>query len=1298
MQENRSSFAQLGFGAILLALVAALLGMKIDSDGGKAAIAAAKGKNLTDKVEARSQPVMAEDHIRFVRSYFQPPPLVDGPAKRAFGSSLCQWMASFFRETIAKARDQHDPCPWLSRDQADNTEVLIVSVPDPIDTPFTCWFDQMVEGVACAAIGVEYTPCLHWFPWEAYRFPKATDRAPSYDACPGVILFHHQDIKRNLLVLLVGETVNGIHQKPLGAALSLAHQLDMKRSQPRHEIRLVAPFFTGSARTLYEALQRWAHEVDSERISFNVIAGSANGLNLDLPGKFLPRSGRHSLQMRSTVFPFEYQQEAALQFLMNHRIEGELHVTSKPSPPDLSKVALLVEYNTGFSSPEQKLAKDSSGLSDNRGPLYLRCPMHVARIRARQEERRAARERRFNPNELSQTNGGAFQQVRPNPETLVSFDENATPEFVDRAVEDLTATIRRNRIRFVGLLLTDPEDVVYFVDCIKRDCPDVLGIFVTGMDLYYALPKNRYSMRGVVVASTYPLFPPNRQWTSPEHPVLKIRDTFQSEWAQGCFNATVIHLAEMEGARVKVTNPNSDQDEVIQKIERNSLREYIPPSFAPQDKYPPVWVVGIAENGRFVVHGVYSYDKDAKSGANDPKFMVLAPLPHTRENGRSVAWPILGTFTIPSILLIVGAAGVLHLLIGRRWIGSALSIRAPTASNSSGVIQRALIWLVSPMKRAEIPVSLWQNFALSIVVTTLAPLCFAFYALCAQPFIQEPTELHYTLLAAGAIAGLLIVIALVLQARCCLRLLTLSSSRRAWLQPVTWLLALGVVLCIATSVGSCGYFLRQLQETKVVRVLFVEGAVNMLTGYSVLPPLVALAAGLLVLVYSALKRHYLNRRFHVQCPYPRPEHADNLLPPSTANACLEVNKASRDLHRELATFAMFWRRRWHWVLLAVLVYVAGATSILYPYRCTPEGWFWTHLYVLGFVLLGGGVVLNLVRFLACWKDLEAILKQIAMLPMVKAFDRLPRKAADLFGGYFLTRRPRGTHLVIPLQLLWKLQEEARDAARKQRRHTAAMRRRSTIASPLQGAARGVARKQRVHSAVGGPSIIRPSLAGVPSPNECPEQIAALLSPDAAWPDASMLSYAKEYPKAPLNRLSHVSRALVGTLARYWPRHSMADAFGESLPATSRENQAGAPGGEAMPAWVGTAEDFVAIQAIVFVSQFFIQLWALAKGLVWASVALVLAAAVYPFQPERQILALQFALLLTVSGVILWVLTRVNKDEIISRITRSTPNKFELSWDFVIRTMVLIGPIALVLLASVSGRLRSLIEPLLDMIR
>jgi hypothetical protein len=136
----------------------------------------------------------------------------------------------------------------------------------------------------------------------------------------------------------------------------------------------------------------------------------------------------------------------------------------------------------------------------------------------------------------------------------------------------------------------------------------------------------------------------------------------------------------------------------------------------------------------------------------------------------------------------------------------------------------------------------------------------------------------------------------------------------------------------------------------------------------------------------------------------------------------------------------------------------------------------------------------------------------------------------------------------------------------------------------------------------------------------------------------------------------------------------------------------------MPSWVQKAEDFVAIQVIIFLSQYFILLRAMALSMVWVAVLLLLAATAYPFQPEELILYLILGLLAAVMVGVLFVLVRVNQNEMVSRITQSTPNKFEFNWSFARAALTFVGPILLVTAAQLSGRLRTVVEPLLNLLR
>jgi len=428
------------------------------------------------------------------------------------------------------------------------------------------------------------------------------------------------------------------------------------------------------------------------------------------------------------------------------------------------------------------------------------------------------------------------------------------------------------------------------------------------------------------------------------------------------------------------------------------------------------------------------------------------------------------------------------------------------------------------------------------------------------------------------------------------------------------------------------------------------------TGYSVLMPLLAMCTALLVYGYLALKRDYLAKRFKVKCPYPSAKAAAGPL----AEAFQKIREHAEELHHDLRGFVVCRRGHGSLWLLFLIVFVPPTLLLAYRARPTPEGWIWDYLFFSGFVCLGALVLIGLLRFLAGWKRLEEILKRMALIPMVGAFDRLPRKTAALFGGYFFARRPRVSHLAIPLHLLQQLHH---DAAR---------------ASAASAAAQSSTPAQEEM-----PSALASCLRSIQFAHEQTTHRKGALDP--------------EYPGKDINALSRYAQQMIVGLEAYWPRHTVADAYGEQAkPSEAVKKEGETP--PSMPHGVEKAEDFVAIQLIIFLSQYFILLRTMALSTVWVAVLLLLAATAYPFQPEQLILYLLLGLLGAVVAGVLWVMVRINKNEIVSRITQSTPNKFEFNWTFIQATVQFVGPVAIVVAAQLSGRLRTVLEPFMDLIK
>ncbi len=111
----------------------------------------------------------------------------------------------------------------------------------------------------------------------------------------------------------------------------------------------------------------------------------------------------------------------------------------------------------------------------------------------------------------------------------------------DLALASVFSTISRRRIRYVGIVATDIEDLVFLVRQLRLWCPDVV-VFTTSADLRFLHSDVNSDLDGMLVFSTYPLFSLNQWWSSYDGHVDRILQ-FPSDEAEGVYNATLKQLA-----------------------------------------------------------------------------------------------------------------------------------------------------------------------------------------------------------------------------------------------------------------------------------------------------------------------------------------------------------------------------------------------------------------------------------------------------------------------------------------------------------------------------------------------------------------------------------------------------------------------------------------------------------------------------------------------------------------------------------------------------------------------------------
>jgi hypothetical protein len=204
------------------------------------------------------------------------------------------------------------------------------------------------------------------------------------------------------------------------------------------------------------------------------------------------------------------------------------------------------------------------------------------------------------------------------------------------------------------------------------------------------------------------------------------------------------------------------------------------------------------------------------------------------------------------------------------------------------------------------------------------------------------------------------------------------------------------------------------------------------------------------------------------------------------------------------------------------------------------------------------------------------------------------------------------------------------------------------------------------------------------------------------------------------RLTQLSQGCVRVLEKYWAALAVRHGFGVEPDAASAAQPVADDGlyplSDAVEAsiatvpdpwklrrdndeqnlrrWLRLAEDFVAGQTVLYITRFFVHLRNLVKFLLIASLGLLIAVNAYTMQPHRLLLMICTLVAATVAGVILVFFVQMDRDELVSRITRTIPNRLSLDRSFGANVLTYVVPLIGVLVAQIPD-VRDLIGPWLD---
>jgi hypothetical protein len=296
-----------------------------------------------------------------------------------------------------------------------------------------------------------------------------------------------------------------------------------------------------------------------------------------------------------------------------------------------------------------------------------------------------------------------------------------------------------------------------------------------------------------------------------------------------------------------------------------------------------------------------------------------------------------------------------------------------------------------------------------------------------------------------------------------------------------------------------------------------------------------------------------------------------------------------------------------WLRVAVLAPLLGVvyTEIHHWMLPSPDGRASDTVIFFGLLLSSLMIAFELLHLPYFWTNLESVHKRLAKLPMLRAFDRLPQEFTDRYGDLVFPERAHETPTTFEAQQFRRISE-------------------------------------------------------LPYP---------FVQHLAAAPARRMCLWDKWNRGEIRNRRNiDVLTEAVGNIlaATRWRERSAVQAFGKADGGSaSRGSTAGTATADAESTrWLHDAEDFMAIAITVALSRYRLLIKHQALFLLAAPILLLCAVLSYPLQPQGLLATCAGTLIFLSLCVLVFVLTRMNRDDLLSRINKTKSSLFTLDWTFI----------------------------------
>ena len=1124
---------------------------------------------------------------------------------------------------------------------------FVTTVPDPVDSILDYAFDRTLDALQRAVRVNDYLLDRYSLPWldgaRRGETPGADRRGPR-ERSPGVLVFRRvnppekpgggPDV-RLLIVYLVAETpISGIQRTPLAVALGeartiAAHAAGGESDPPK--ISLLGPFFSGSAFSLRLTLLSWARSAGPTTVT--IVSGSAtHDSNKELLN-FKDEATGLAATFAATVVPDGLAKRHFYGYL------EELGV-------DFRRVALLTESNTAYGQETESAAPEPPREARPQPGLSITFPMHISQLRAAYE-----RDKLLQP--FGESKGGApgsgtldvsLEEAGRRRDAISSISElsNASEEL---SLAAILATLSRLRIQYVGIMATDIRDKLFLGRQIALKCPGVT-LFTFESDVLLAHPKYIPFLRGMLVASTYPLYNRNQVWTPDATPHEFFQ--FPASGTEGVFNAALVLLGR-DDALVEYGPPFP---QLVSEDREARIRNR-----------PPVWLSVVGNSAVWPLAALSdTEDEDAYLYVRTrrPPAKAFAGVLE-RADQRLTTSRLSHLFLWALSLLSVGLS--LAFAVANR--------REEPPPDESAPLRPDLLrkeprlpdnpTLAKLRLDAEKRVPYRKDLLLLLLFTPL----FLVQLLASSTFLT-PYRLAlregpaaFGALPAGSLAYLAwVLLSLFVLTLTMARVLALSIGRQgrllkreirrfrrhplrrselrdlfgrrsnrfllARIRSALEALSGGVlILLLFVTIGVTVWY--AWPPDLLPALLLFERLTNPASGLSILVPVVLISCACALLAFCHLRRLTLDEW-------------GGFGPALVGRKSSDLEGAEALERQILRTFRQIWVSP---ALSAFGTLVFGFLVVWLLARLSPapEREPYQTLFRVIFFFACLVTLFTAARYALLWQRLQTFLRFLAAHPMADAFDRVPRRLAEAVGP-----RAFGRFISLPdfARLLhqWRLLEIDLKAARSGLQRDLGLKESDTT---------------RVLDALANLRTLRVFFSGrMRRSGGGIHQTWKARAQTAGW-------------------VGFLARVLQPVVEPYWrtkplPLDTPAGGKESSAPPaeSSVEKRALDP---AAAAWLRQAEEFIASHLVIYVAYVFLHLRNLLSTFLISGLLLFVAVTAYPFQPARVLVFFLIGFIVLLAALAVGSFLQMERDEILSRVSRTQAGK--VSWDlsFVLRIVV-----------------------------